>query len=1171
MRCSLALCLLTFGSVLLAQDPFGRITGRLMDPTNALVRGAKIQAVRIETNVVVSTESNVEGNFELLNLVPGHYRVLVEVAGFKRYERGPVEVRLGDVLNIPIHLELGAQAESVTVTSEAPLLESASASVNEVINSRRLIDLPAPSGAMTYLVLTMPGVVTTTPVGQIWGPSARNQHNSFVVAGTPTGSSGLFLDGIPNAKVQEANAPSFVPPPEAVEEMRVETVPFDASVGKFTGAYINMVLKSGTNDLHGNLFFRHNNTALMSKPFFVNRSFYDLGTGAPTREKEKRLWPYNRENRYTASVGGPVIIPGLYNGRNRTFWQFTYDHNDRRWASTGARTVPSLKERSGDFSELLALGTSYQIYDPGTIAAAPGGRFSRLPFAGNIIPRNSLNPMALKILDYFPVPNAAGTRDGRQNWEGAGPNSLDFDQEIIRLDQVIGNNHHVYASLTHNKQNSQLNDLFGNRGTGTQYYPWGHSGLALNDAITLRPDLVVNLRYGLSRFRQPTTPRSFGRVDLVSLGLSPTLVSQLDPSRVALPLTQIDQYPNLGGTINSLTGELSHLFLVNVTHIRGVHSLRFGGEVRLQQDNSNEYSTSYAPVYNFASAWTRGPLDTSPAASIGQGLASFMLGLPSGGYIDRLAGRSGRGRFFAGFIQDDWKVSQKLTLNLGLRYEFESPVAELYDRANRGFDFNTPNPISEAARNHYSASPIRDISPAAFQTNGGLLFAGAEGVPRGMWNPNRKNFAPRVGLAYVLRPKTVIRAGYAIYTKMLGLGDETSVYQQGFSQRTQLQASLDNGLTFRANIQNPFPEGLVAPPGPSAGLETFLGNSLTFFTPDRRNGSMQRWSFGIQQELPARILLEVGYTGNRGTALGLSEDLNALPAQYLSNSPVRDQPTIDYLAAAVANPFFGLPEFAGTGYAGKTVARSVLLRPYPQFGSIATTTGNGFSWYHDGHVRVEKRFSRGYTFQASYTWSKFMEATSKLNPSDAGPEHVISAFDRPHHLVLSGIYELPFGRGKAWLNSAPGWANHLAGGWSVQGIYTAQSGPPLEFSNIGFYGNIHDIVLPRGEREVEQWFNKNAGFEMDSKKQLASNVRTFPSRLTGLRAAGINNFDLSLFKNIRIAEKLTLQLRGEGQDALNHAHFAAPVTNPTNSLFGQVTNTQFSRQRVISLGARLQW
>jgi hypothetical protein len=332
---------------------------------------------------------------------------------------------------------------------------------------------------------------------------------------------------------------------------------------------------------------------------------------------------------------------------------------------------------------------------------------------------------------------------------------------------------------------------------------------------------------------------------------------------------------------------------------------------------------------------------------------------------------------------------------------------------------------------------------------------------------------------------------------------------------------------------------------------------------------MQRWSFNVQQELPDRTLLEVGYVGNRGANLGVSTQLDPIPARYLSTSPVRDQATIDFLSQAVQNPFYGLPEFVGSSLQGRTVARSQLLMPYPQFSGVSTTLSPGFSWYHSLQVRVEKRFSHGYTLSASYTWSKLMEATSRLNATDQNPEYVISSLDRPHHIVVSGIYEVPVGSGKHWLSGVRGWQDHFVGGWTVQGIYQGQSGPPIGFGNIIFTGNLHDLVLPRSQRRVERWFNTDAGFERDPRNQLASNIRAFPSRLAGLRANGYNDWDLSLFKNFRLTEKVSFQLRAEAIDALNHAMFSAPNTSPTSGLFGQVTSGH--PQRTIMVGGRLLW
>ena len=335
---------------------------------------------------------------------------------------------------------------------------------------------------------------------------------------------------------------------------------------------------------------------------------------------------------------------------------------------------------------------------------------------------------------------------------------------------------------------------------------------------------------------------------------------------------------------------------------------------------------------------------------------------------------------------------------------------------------------------------------------------------------------------------------------------------------------------------------------------------------------MHRWSFNIQQELPGRLLIDLGYLGNRGSNLGLGQNYDATPARYLSNSPVRDQAAIDYLSAQVTNPFANLPEFAGSNMVGRTVARSQLLKPFPHFIDVSTAESEGGSSYHSLQVRVDKRFAMGYTVQAAYTWSKFMEAAAKLNATDATPHRAISTLDRPHHLTISGVYELPFGRGRRLLPDASGIVEKVLGGWSVQAVYIAQSGPPLGFGNILFYGgDIHDIVLPRSERRVERWFNTDAGFEKASGRQLASNIRTFPLRLTGLRQDGFNNLDISVNKEFLVYERIRFQLRAEAQDALNHAMFGAPNLDPVNSLFGRVNSSVWGEQRRISIGGKLYW
>jgi hypothetical protein len=499
----------------------------------------------------------------------------------------------------------------------------------------------------------------------------------------------------------------------------------------------------------------------------------------------------------------------------------------------------------------------------------------------------------------------------------------------------------------------------------------------------------------------------------------------------------------------------------------------------------------------------------------------------------------------------------------------EQGITERFNRSNRGIDFTTPNPANAAVRAAYALNPIPEVAPANFNLRGGLLFAGVGGQPRGLWDPDRNNVSPRFGLAYQWSPTTVVRAGYGIFFEPLG-ADRSDSTQVGFSQRTNMNPSIDNGQTFRATLANPYPDGFIAAQRSSAGLVTNLGLALSSFYPQRRNAYMQRWSVNVQRQLASNLVLEVGYLANRGTGLGVPYDFNLTPAQYLSRSPERDVSTVNFLSTNVVNPFRGISQFSQSPafLNNQFVSRASLLRPYPHFNGLTMTINDGFSWYHAATVRLERRFARGFSVGGHWTWSKFMEAVERLNPQDLHPHHVISPQDRPHHIALNGMWELPFGKGRAWMNSSSRWLDAVAGDWSINAIYQWQSGAPINFGNVIYRGNVKDMVIPYADRAVGRWFN-TAGFERDPAKQLESNLRTFPLRLTGLRADGWNNWDLSLYKSFSITEQCKLQLRAEAVDALNHAHFSGPNIAPTNTLFGTVNGTIWSEQRKITVAARL--
>jgi len=464
----------------------------------------------------------------------------------------------------------------------------------------------------------------------------------------------------------------------------------------------------------------------------------------------------------------------------------------------------------------------------------------------------------------------------------------------------------------------------------------------------------------------------------------------------------------------------------------------------------------------------------------------------------------------------------------------------------------------------YARNPTPEV--ATLNVRGGLLFPGVNGEGRGLYKTPKNNYMPRFGFAYKLTDKTVVRGGYGIFYGFLGQrrGD---VIQSGFSATTPLNVTLNNGLTFIETLSNPFQGGIIAPKGAADGAQTFLGQSITFFNPRPLSPYMQRWQLSVQRELPGGFVTEISYVGNRGTHLEYTRNLNATPIQYLSTSPTRDQTRINYLSANVPNPFVGLmPATAGAAFRATNIARERLLRPFPHFDAVNTTDNNGYSWYHAAQVNLEKRFSKGYTFGANYTFSKFMQAAELLNAAAPLPTEVISDMDRPHRLAISGIYELPFGKGRALLANTNAVVSRIISGWQMSGVYQFQSGAPINFGNIIFTGDVKNIALDSGEQTVQRWFNTGAGFNTVAAQQLGGNVRTFPLRFGFVRADTISNYDLSILKNTQITEGKNLQFRAEFINAFNHPLFAAPNTGVTEVNFGRIiTSNQANYPRRIQL------
>jgi hypothetical protein len=902
-----------------------------------------------------------------------------------------------------------------------------------------------------------------------------------------------------------------------------------------------MIITSGTNQLHGTAYLFYRNPSLNANSFFGNAS-----------RQQRAQFSYERPG---ASLNGPVVIPKVYNGKDRTFFSYTYEFmNDQTQGYPVVGTVPTLDERKGDFSALLRLGPQYQIFDPSTTAPAANGRFSRQPLPNNVIPASRLDPIALKIADFWPKPNVAGLPDGTNNFTTQNnPNPNKYHNHIARIDHALTAKQRLYGRFTrYYKYEGPYRDYFQNPASG-RYFQGQPYNFVIDDTYMVSPRLVVDVRYGYQRFPSISWSQSAG-FDLASLGFSPAVVSQLSYGQ---DIARTFPGVNVSGMIGlqteggaSRVGDDIHSWFVDVNRPLSNHMLKIGGDYRVYRKNVYDYGNA-TPRFTFGTNYTNGPLDNTPAApgGIGQGLASFYLGIPTAGTTDRNDSYAVQSTYGGFYVQDDWRVNRKLTVTLGVRYEYCGPMTERYDRTVRTFDPNAQLAIASQVRANYAASPSPLLPASAFRVGGGLTYAGANGQSRSVF-PGNGNFMPRIGISWNPLKDTVLRGGFGVYFLDTGVTSRTGPYPLGYSQTTDVVPSLDNGVTFKGTLSNPYPDGVLLPVGRSNGANTYLGRPISFFDTGLAPPYMQRWNLNVQQLLPGRILLETGYAGSRGTRLRIARNQDALPVQYLSTLPSRDQATIDALSLQVPNPFY--PLLNGTGLSARTVAQSQLLLPFPQFTGMTTTTNQGYSWYHGWQSRIERRFGNGFMFQFSYTFSKLMEANSYLNAGDAMPYRSISPNDRPHHIGLMAIYELPFGRGKTLLSGLAAPVRAAVSGWKVSAVWNVWSGSAISFGDVILTGNFKDIALPRGERTVERWFNTSV-FERTPARQLGSHLFQGPLYYSGVRSPGVNMWDISLLKDTRVTERLKVQFRAESLNAFNHPNFTPPNTAVTSSAFGTVT------------------
>ncbi len=1158
----IALFSVQFAPWLCAQETRGSILGKVVDASGGVLPGITVEVTNKAMGTKATPVTNDQGFYQASYLIAGSYQVSVSVAGFKKFLRDDLELRINDKLEINIALEVGAPAETVTVTGETPLLSNASASLGQVVDGRRITELPLAHGN-PYQLIGLSGGVSFNRDPRLDRPYEPTHIVGYSMDGSRANRSDITLDGAPStatANPFEVIA-TYVPPGDVIQEIRVQTATFDSSFGQTEGGVTNISIKSGTNQPHGTAYYS-------GLPPWIANDFYANRIGQPVAKF--------KENRWGGSFGGPVWIPGLYNGRNRTFFMFGYEgiHDSRPRNDSTSSTVPSAKMKNGDFSELLAVNSKYQLYNPFTRRLTSGGHWVQDPFAGNIIPQSLINPVGKKILSYWPDPRFPGLADGtNNNYDPSLTEDAKYYNLTFRVDHTISDKQRIFARGSLYTRNSTYdNYLVDTLLTGNYFSFFSRSGV-IDDVYTLNPTTVLNFKYGYNRFiRADTSDVSKIGFDLTTLGF-PAAYNNAIPK-------EIRRFPGItmtGYQASGVNGEWrpvdTHSLVAALQKVKSKHFLKAGMEFRAYRENDTFSVNNQTGFFGFDDTWTRqSDTVTQLAAPLGHSAASLLLGLPNGtSLVRRAASYAEQSTSWGFYLQDDVKLNSKLTLMIGLRWEFEGPLTERYNRSVRAFDYNAVQPIEAQAIANYALNPVAEIPASQFKVRGGLTFAGVGGQPTGLYETPKTDLMPRFGFAYQLDNRTVIRGGYGIFFGFLGerRGD---VVQSGFTRDTTYIPSNDNGLTFLSLLDNPYPSGIAEPVGAGLGYQTFLGQNISFFVTNPKPSYAQRWQVGLQRELPGGFVVDMSYVGNRGTHIEINRNLNVTPQKYLSTIPVRDQARRDYLVAQVPNPFYGLPMPAGAGsaYTGKTITRELLMRPFPQFNQVNATSYDGYSWYHSGQFKVERRFSKGYSIVANYTWSKFMQATELLNQDDARPTEVISDYDSPHRFSTSMILELPFGPGRRLFSSTNGLVSRLIGGWQLSPIYSLQSGAPIGFANdLIFYGNgYNDIALPSDQRTVTRWFNTDL-FEKNSAKNVDHHVRTFPLRFSSLRADRTNDVGLSLLKDTKITEGKSLQFKCETLNLFNHPVLRAPNTVPTNTSFGSTVGTnQVNYARRIQLSVK---
>lgn len=1201
-----------------AQETRGMIFGRVLDPSTAAVAGASVTILNLDTNTTARARTNDTGYFEAPLLIPGSYRVTAESTGFKKSVHDGITLPVGSRIEVNLSLEVGSTSDSVSISAEAPLLETNAVSTGQVIDQRSLRDLPTLNNNPTLLARLAPGIQTTGGAAGYTNPAFTLIGSSFTTAGN-IGGNDYSIDGVPNnGNIRRI---SYQPHTDAVSEFKIETSNFDAAVGHTSGASFTVMTKSGTNQFHGSASWQHWRNEWNAANFFAKQTFYrNIATAVARGDnatanalRSQNINPAGHSNNYSGTFGGPVIIPKLYNGKDRTFFFLSYSGlKDRTQANTvyWNRTVPTAPERQGDFSDLLKVdAVKYQIYDPLSVRPDPARatHYIRDPIPGNVLPLSRIiNPTYKSYLRYLPAPNnnpLDPTKEPLINYIASQvPWHFDYDAYAGRIDHQQSERNRFFGrtQLWGNTERNQDWLYETAPGAGELAGDRFGVGIGFDWVFTPSANTVFDFSTGYQQFNDAIVDNLPRKLEPSSVGL-PAYLDAKAGAAFTLPIMNFAGYDSLGKGYYGLPNRHRNIFAkADLSHVRGNHTIRAGVDQYQMFKSTFGFGTSglnTTGTFNFDNFYTRRNDDSlTPAGSLGHSWAAYMMGLPSAMSIGTYDSGALKSSAYGWYLQDGWRVTPKLTLNIGLRMEFETAPTERYNRAIGAFDPAAKLPITDAAQAAYAKNPIAGLSPSNFQVVGGSLYAGVNGASRGFWN-NALMFLPRLAAAYQLNSKTVLRAGYGAYYDTLNVRDFSYTFpnQLGYTRDTSTTITNDFGRTFLAGnpangispLTDPFPvraDGtrFNAPVQNALGLMAVAGRGFSYFPTNLEHARQQRWRAGVQRQIGAHNLIDVGYAGSYSDNVYIAKTLQPLPSQFWNSSNTRNDAIAGDLNSNVVNPFYianfdslkttnplVYQDMSTNGFfTSPTIRKNQLLRAYPQINGLSNGYApDGLVKTHALEVRFERRFSKGFNFNLAYTGMYGRAADFYLNEYDTSPTWRESTQTRPHRVTATGVVELPFGAAKPFAST--GILKYILGGFQISGTYEYQPGGLLTFGNIFFYGNLSDINT--GARTPDRWFN-TANFETNAAKAPAAfQARLFPINVDGLRAAATNIWNANVRREFKLAERAHLEFRFDALNLLNHSTFAAPDTNPLSSNFGKVTSTTGTPNRFIQLQAKVRF